>query len=500
MRTPEQELAEYRLNAQSYHREALRYAVEVLEGQSLIPAPHHKPLCDALDAVLLGDIKRLIVSISPGFGKTLSVVIALMARGYLVNPACRFLHTSYSAELALSNSAKVRELLMSDVMQALGAPQIKDTSRAKGLWETDQGGTVRAVQSGGGITGFRAGHMTPGFSGAALIDDPNKPADASSRTRMSEVNRNYNATIASRLAHEDVPIIVIQQRIAQYSDGDELDRCGDLSEYLLRGGSGETWDHLILPAIVDSSQTYPKEWTHGKPIKHNLPDGPLWPKKLSQENCDRLKSANSYVWAAQYQQRPKARTGEPLIDGKWFRRYAERPVLRTIHVFADTASKTGERNDYSVFLVAGRDHEDNLYVLDMVRGKYEMPELHQRAADVWAKWSEQGATAFHIEDASSGTGLIQSLKQTLRHTVRGIKRTRDKFTRVSSVIEPISSGRVWLPESAPWAADLVSECEDFTDDDSHAHDDIVDTLTDAIETMILGDVGPATTTFVAGAF
>ncbi|MNU01765.1 Terminase-like family protein [compost metagenome] len=48
----------------------------------------------------------------------------------------------------------------------------------------------------------------------------------------------------------------------------------------------------------------------------------------------------------------------------------------------------------------------------------------------------------------------------------------------------IEAGLVCIPEEAPWVADFVTECEAFTADDTHAHDDQVDPLVDAINDML----------------
>jgi hypothetical protein len=71
------------------------------------------------------------------------------------------------------------------------------------------------------------------------------------------------------LAHEDVPIIVVMQRIHPE----------DFSGHLLEGNSGETWHHLLLPVEIDNGEKYPDEFAFGIPIDHGLKDGPLWPEK-----------------------------------------------------------------------------------------------------------------------------------------------------------------------------------------------------------------------------
>ena len=118
---------------------------------------------------------------------------------------------------------------------------------------------MMAAPAGGQITGFRAGRMEPGFTGAFVIDDPVKPDDAYSSVKRQAINNRFNNTMRSRLAVETVPMIVIMQRIHEE----------DLSGYLLKGGSGDYWHHLLIPTLLTEeiiNRPYPKEYSHGKPI------------------------------------------------------------------------------------------------------------------------------------------------------------------------------------------------------------------------------------------
>ena len=56
----------------------------------------------------------------------------------------------------------------------------------------------------------------------------------------------------------------------------------------------------------------------------------------------------------------------------------------------------------------------------------------------------------------------------------------DKYAEVFA-----EAGFVVLPEDAPFASDFLVECEAFTADDSHAHDDQIDPMCDAITDMLL---------------
>ena len=89
-----------------------------------------------------------------------------------------------------------------------------------------------------------------------------------------------------------------------------------------------------------------------------------------------------------------------------------------------------------------------------------------------------------IEDKASGTGLIQGLKLKAQIPVAGIQRTKDKYTRLLDIVGYIESGQVSLPQDAPFVSDFVSECESFSADDTHAHDDQVDPMIDAINDML----------------
>ena len=273
-----------------------RYFFKQRFSSKMLVSAHHHLIQQALDKTLNGEYSRLIINIPPGYTKTEQAVISYMARGLAINSQSRFLHLSYSAQLALLNSSTAREMVKSQAYQAMWPVKTKDDTDSKSLWWTTENGGVYATSAGGQVTGFRAGHMhhTPEvFTGALLIDDPVKPDDAKSDVKREEINERFNETIASRLAVESVPIVVIMQRIHH----------NDMSGYLLRGGSGENWHHLNLPAITNRDAEYPREYTHGIPIEHDLPDGWLWPFKHNDSHYSAL-SSHRRKWRAQYLQDP----------------------------------------------------------------------------------------------------------------------------------------------------------------------------------------------------
>ena len=126
----------------------------------------------------------------------------------------------------------------------------------------------------------------------------------------------------------------------------------------------------------------------------------------------------------------------------------------------------------------------------MIRGKWEAPELKRRAVEFWNKHNaiishEMGMLRqLVVEDKASGTGLIQDISINSSIPVTGVERTRDKLTRVMDVAGYIEAGRARIPENAPFTSDFIAECEAFTPDDSHAHDDQIDPMVDALNDMV----------------
>ena len=224
--------------------------------------------------------------------------------------------------------------------------------------------------------------------------------------------------------------------------------------------------------------------------KHRKDGEALFPEHKSLEFLLERKAIMASVnWEALYQQNPQVIGGD-IIKGHWLGRYAQLPVIKFRVIYADTAQKTAERNDYSVFECWGKGIDGRIYLLDMIRGKWEAPELKRRAIGFWNKHKAFDTTKMgqlrelKVEDKASGTGLIQELKFPAMIPVVGIERVKDKLTRIMDVLGYIEAGSVMLPENAPFTNDFVAECEAFTADDSHLHDDQVDPMVDAIGDML----------------
>ena len=124
-------------------------------NRKFIIGEHHEIICEALERVLRGDLKRLIINVAPRYGKTELAVKSLISHGLSLNPSAKFIHLSYADNLALDNSEAVKDLIQSELYQKVFPEvQIKKDSRAKDKWYTTQNGGVLARSASGQVTGL----------------------------------------------------------------------------------------------------------------------------------------------------------------------------------------------------------------------------------------------------------------------------------------------------------------------------------------------------------
>lgn len=431
-------------------------------GVPMLDNWHQRRICQALEQVLLGRISRLLINVPPRSGKTETAVKSFIGWGMGIYPDSEFIHASYSKRLATSNTYEVRAMMQNEVYREIFPwTALQDDSKARDEFRTAHGGVVYATGADGTITGYGAGKMRQGFGGAIIIDDPHKAGDANSSVMRANVINWYQQTMESRLNKRADPIIIIMQRLHE----------DDLSGWLLGGGSGEAWNHINIPARNEGGTSF-------------------WPEQFPDEMLDRLEASSPYVFAGQYMQRPSP-LGGGLFRDHWWRYLAAPPPIQWRAIYADTAQKTADHNDYSVFQCWGYSVTGQAVMLDMIRGKWEAPELEAMARAFWAKHkavTNMGTLrAMKVEDKVSGTGLIQTLKRE-GIPIIGLKRNVDKITRAFDAAPLIESGNVILMQDVPHLTDFISEASTFP---NAAHDDMIDAAMSAISDMLQANIAPA---------
>lgn len=513
---------------------------ELIQGDRLLVNWHHRLMASKIDDLLAGRLvpRNLIINIPPGGTKTEffsihfpAYVNALVQEKRLKR--FRNLNISFADTLVKRNSRRTRDIIASREYQefwpcSFGVNQAEE-------WEIkdERGrsiGQTVSRSSNGQITGGRGGYYGPEFSGMVMLDDYNKPVDMLSESRRKSANTLLVNTIRSRRGDKSkehpTPFVSIQQRL--HTD--------DATGFMLAGGMGVPFHHVAIPAMIDEKYIQSLDepwrslcWETVKDTDSVVVGGvrywSYWPQMEDVNDLLQLWEKDRYTFLSQYQQNPMALTGG-IIDTSWFRTYTTLPKLTHRAVYVDTNSgKVEDWLDYTVFTLAGMGVDGNLYIIDVVRGRWDPEDLLKKAEEVWEKWRLAGSMRvmplrhMAIEEKQAGQGLITTLKKRsqtpgqLAIPVREIPRGtgQNKLVRCLNVIPQIKTGKVFVPAthtedgqklssifyedgtiagSTEWVLTAMTECAAFSADDSHDNDDILDTWMDAIDDNLISGPQP----------
>ena len=334
--------------------------------------------------VMAGKQPRLLIQAPPRSGKSELFSRRFPAWAFGKNPDLQMIAASYSADLSSRMNRDVQRIIdsqeYSDIFpdtsfsaNSQASPSSNKNIRNSEIFEiAGRKGAYRSAGVGGGITGMGAD--------IAIIDDPVKDAkEANSQTVRDSVWDWYTSTFYTRLSPKSGILLGMTR-------WHEDDLAGRLLEEAKKGG--DQWRVVSFPAIAEEDEEYRNEGDALHPERYNL------------EHLSKIKKAvGSQAWNALYQQRPSSKGGD-IIKGAWFKRYSVLPRMKRVIIAGDTAQKIKQHNDFSVFLSAGLAVDGGVYIFDLIRGKWEAPELEQKLSDVWNKYRSMPVHKVYIEDKS----------------------------------------------------------------------------------------------------
>ena len=429
----------------------LRWSFKTKYNSKIILKDFHIEVCKALIEVYEGEIDNLIVNMPPRSGKT-EIVNTFIEWSLTKHPNSKYIMTSYSDSLVSNSSQSIRDIINSQEHKKLFGLDTKKDTQSKKLWKTVADGGIYAVSSFGQITGFGAGLKSDGWGGCIVIDDPLKPNDSNSTTQLSKIKEWYQTTLSNRKNKPKTPIIIIMQRL----NTDDLVGCITRNEFK----DLHTWKILKVQMYDEVNKL--SKWEE------------FYPKKMLEQ----IRESNSSYFYSQFQQEPIIKGGN-RIKYDWFKWWSVLPKIDYTFITVDTAQKTKEQNDFTVMQCWGVSKDKDIYLLDMIRGKFEAPRLRQTAKTFYKKWDDNSIATLrkmYIEDKSSGSSLIQDLKAE-KMKIGDIQRNTDKVFRCDDKSPHIEAGRVYLNEDIPHIQDLIDEALAFP---NGKHDDTIDPLLDAI--------------------
>lgn len=434
-----------------------------LQNLSLPLKDFHGKICDTLQDAFLGDlpphIRYVIINMPPRTGKTkIAEAWATWAEAFFDDS--KWIFTSYSGDLAEQSLAYIGNVMQGPNWYTELFGDMLHVRRADKL-QTMGGGEIFAEGTAGSLTGKGAGLKRPA-GGAIVVDDPAKPDEALSVVEAENLRRWFTTTLFSRRnSTTHCVIVLIAQRLAP----------DDLPGYILKEYPNETL-LLKFPAMVNGESVIPETMT-----------------TADLEALQRTRYGK-FVFASQYQQEPIALGGNLIPIGS-FRRFKLASAIATdweqILIVVDTAMKVKQHNDFSAVEAWGL-RERRIYLIDLAHGKWESPELLATVCLFNEKLRKDYPLCpvrCVVEEKAAGTGLVQQM-QVAGVPVEGIERDIDKVRRVKTALPFIETGLVHVPhdEDAPWVTPFLTECAQFKEDGTHAHDDMVDPLCDAVDQLL----------------
>jgi predicted phage terminase large subunit-like protein len=292
----------------------LEPGVKMKEGWAI------EAICEHLEAVIRGEIKRLVINIPPGAMKSRLTRVMLPLHLWTQKPWSRVIGASYALSLSERDNYYARTILQTDWYQQNFGVSISSEQGAKVNFDNSHMGGLRAMSVGGATTGFRGDLL--------ILDDAHNASEGESDAKRSEAVQWFLETFQTRVNDLDnSPIIVVGQRIHEedaYSTAIELG-----------------YEHLNIPMEWEEEQrkTTSIGWTDPRTKENEL----MWPERFSAGAVERLKAAlGPYAASAQLQQRPVPRKGG-LIQVDNIRIIDELPDEKFIAVRAwDLAGSEGK--------------------------------------------------------------------------------------------------------------------------------------------------------------
>ena len=434
---------------------------------------HLDYLCDVLEDVYNGNIKRLMINIPPRYLKSVICSVAFPAWVLGKDPTKRIIVVSYSKQLAIKHSIDTRIIMQSNwYKEYFPNTIIADDQNEKNKFTTTMNGFRLATSTGGTLTG-EGGDIL-------IVDDPHNPVNIFNKRNRTKVANWFSSVFSSRLNNKKKgAIIIVMQRLH------EEDLCGYLLEKIntntignskIKKSSKNQWFHVNLQAIAEYDFVYKIQ---DKIYKDRHNGDILHPKMESIKDLTRIKTElGEYNFSAQYQQSPISIDGN-MIRHKWIKYFDLKEFNLIIqknnlpyYISIDCASGIGTENDFtalSVFVC----YNNKFYLCCMCRFKQSYPELKQSIVDIINQYNP---LVILIEDKSNGSSLIQDLQVNMNNIIP-IKPLKSKEYRVNQILTMFEAGNILFAKNQDWLEELEAEILSFP---NCKHDDQLDTISQFI--------------------
>lgn len=464
---------------------------------------HHRTLAGLAPKIFNQEINRLMINIAPRYGKS-EWAIAMIAYGLAFYPKSRYMYISKDSELSIKHCKYIKQIVsLPEFRKIFGLWVVSSNSKGGNMTFTlNTGGEVYAVGSGGGIAGRGAGLQNiEEFGGFCLIDDFHKIDEVTSDTVREHAAETYVNSILNRLNNPaKTPIICIGQ----------ITHEDDLPTRLKEGKHDfYDWYTVELPSLQNNRALYPE--------MHTL------------EMLLKMQDTEPYMFSAQHQQKATPAGGSLFREDRFVLHSLTEIKDRIVYTFvtvdgAETEETWNDATAMSFFgmykildEVTGIETDEwGMHILDCIEDRVLPDKIESMFNDFWAKCClfKVKPKLVGVEKKSSGVTLLAFLEKrqgievvdtipwrqhknesdTISKSrknskiIKG-KKNSGKINRFIACQKYAQQRYISLTEGMNYTNMVIKHMGKITANNTHRHDDIADTISDAIHmTYITGYV------------
>ena len=462
--------------------EFVRQAWPIVEpGIQFIASWHIEAICEHLEAISAGELRKLLINIPPRHSKSTIVSVMFPMWEWLAQPEQKYLCASYSGNLSIRDNLKARRLIQSPWYQERWGHMftLAGDQNAKQRFENDKTGYRLATSVGGTATGEGGSRL--------ILDDPHSAQEAQSDTMRETALEWFDVVWSTRLNDpKRDAMITIMQRLHER----------DISGHILDDIGG--WEHLMIPAEWDGKR---RTTTLGAYDPRTKVGELICPERFGPREVTELKQLlGVYGTAGQLQQDPQPAQGG-ILKTKHIQLWPHDKGLPQFEYVlqsydcAFTEKSSGDPTACTVWAVFTHEGQRQVMLIDAWDDHLSYPELREKAIKGWQ--TEYGGPTKHmpfvrarrpdrvlVEAKASGQSLLQDLRLARVPAIGYNPGNADKVSRAHQAAPTLELEVIWVPESGKnpghpvsWASAFMKQLTKFP---VAEHDDYVDTFTQAI--------------------
>lgn len=431
-------------------------------------------ICDHLEAVTAGRIKRLAIAVPPGTAKSLLVNVFWPAWewGPRNRPDLRYISASYAEILTIRDNGRCMRIVESPLYQALWGDRvhIDPNQRAKVKFALLETGWRFATSVTGSATGERGDRV--------ILDDLLNAKEATSDAALEEVLQFFTEVVPTRINSFDSAIVLVMQRLH------ERDPFGHILAHDLG------YDRLILPMEHEPDHPFPSKTALNFKDPRTEPGELLFPERFPAEQVEREKKVMSswggeFAIAGQFQQRPSPRGGG-MFKRDWLK-LVERHEVPAKGQDVRGWDLAGSRDGRAAYTASTRVRRVLLegrpcyYVIDVTRDRMTPGKVRKHIADTAARDGRSVRQDLPQDPGQAGLAQKWDFGALLDGYDFGVTpETGSKEDRARPFAAQAEVGNVYVVR-APWTETLLRELETFP---AGAYKDQVDALSRAYARLL----------------